>query len=64
MENLFFIPSSPNIYSQNGSEYKSNKCSALIPLLTSSINLCGAERVQHIKNDLCEIIVNFAILLL
>ena len=31
MENLF-IPSSPNIYSHNGSEYKGNKCSALIPL--------------------------------
>ena len=51
MENLF-IPSSPNIYSHNGSEYKGNKCSALIPLDYTSINFCGAERVQHIKNDL------------
>ena len=25
----------------------------------TSINFCGAEGVQHIKNDLCEIIVNF-----
>ena len=33
-ENLksLFFPSSPNIYSHNGSEYKSNKCSVLIPL--------------------------------
>ena len=30
-----------------------------IDTINTSINFCGAERVQHIKSDLCEIIVNF-----